>query len=111
MTIAGIVQGFNFLTNPYGVDMTLTSSGLYTGSSTTGLAPGTSTTGDQVLIWNSTSNSFDAYYYLTSTGWRKTTDASTDASATALATGTGFVIKRGASGAFTWSMPQHPASL
>lgn len=111
ITTAGIVAGYNFIANPYGVDMTLTSSGLYTGSTTTGLAPGTSSTADQVLVWNSTTNAFDAYYYLTSTGWRKTTDATTDASTTALATGTGFIIKRGSSGAFTWAMPQHPASL
>ena len=111
ITTAGIVAGYNFVANPYGVDMTLTSSGLYTGSSSTGLAPGTSTTGDQVLIWNTTTNAWDAYYYLTSTGWRKTTDAATDASTIALATGTGFIIKRGSSGAFTWSMPQHPTSL
>lgn len=111
ITTAGIVQGFNFLTNPYGVNMTLASSGLYTGSSATGLAPGTSSTGDQVLVWNGATNSFDTCYYLTGVGWRKTTDAATDASATVLATGTGFIIKRGTGGAFTWSMPQHPASL
>lgn len=91
--------------------MTLASSGLYTGSSTTGLATGTSSGADQVLIWNTATNAWDAYYYLTSTGWRKTTDASTDASTTALATGAGFCIKRGTSGAFTWAMPQHPTSL
>ena len=111
LTTASIAAGFNYLTNPYGVDMTLASSGLYTGSSTTGLAPGTSSTADQVLVWNAATNSFDTYYYLTGSGWRKTTDAATDASTTALATGTGFIIKRGASGAFTWSMPQHPTSL
>ena len=111
ITTVSIAQGYNFIANPYGVDMTLASSGLYTGSSTSGLAPGTSSTGDQVLIWNTTTNAFDAYYYLTSTGWRKTTDASTDASTTALATGAGFIIQRGSSGTFTWSMPQHPSSL
>ena len=111
ITTASIAAGYSVLANPYGVNMTLASSGLYTGSSTTGLAPGTSTTGDQVLIYNSTTNAWDAYYYLTSTGWRKTTDAATDASTTALATGAGFIIKRGTSGTFTWSMPQHPTSL
>lgn len=111
ITVAGIVQGLNFVTNPYGADMTLASSGLYTGSSTTGVSGGTSSTADQVLVWNTTSNSFDAYYYLTGTGWRKTTDASTDAAATVLATGTGFIISRGSATGFTWSMPQHPTSL
>ena len=65
---------------------------------TAGIAPGTSSTGDQVLVWNGTTNAFDAYYYLTGTGWRKTTDTATDAGTTALATGTGFIIKRGAGG-------------
>lgn len=110
ITSAAIAAGVNFIANPYGTDMTLASSGLYTGSSTTGVAAGSSSTADQVLVWNAATSSFDAYYYLTGSGWRKTTDAVTDASATALASGAGFIIKRG-TGTFTWAMPQHPASL
>lgn len=110
-TTAGIAAGFNFIANPYAVDMTLASCGIYTGNASTGLAGGSAATADLVLLWNGTG--FDTYFYQTSggTGWRKTTDLATDAGATALPAGTGFIVRRVNSGAFTWIMPPHPASL
>ena len=59
-----------------------------------GLQGGNALGADQVLIWNGTSNSFDAYYYMTGTGWRKTTDAATDAGTGTLAAGvSGFTAQ------------------
>ena len=107
-TTATIASGYTFVGNPFDIAMTLASSGIYAA----GLAGGTAASADQVLVWNGAT--FDAYFYQTSggtgTGWRKTTDLAADASATALAAGSGFVVKRSGA-AFTWAIPQHPSAL
>ena len=107
-TAATVATGFTYIGNPYDVPMTLASSGIYAA----GLAGGAAASADQVLVWNGTT--FDAYFYQTSggtgTGWRKTTDLATDASAIAIAANSGFVVKR-TGAAFTWAIPQHPSAL
>jgi uncharacterized protein (TIGR02597 family) len=112
-TSVPIAYGMNFVGNIYGAAMTLASSGLYTGSSSTGLAGGTATSADQVLLWNGTG--YDTYYYQTSglggTGWRKTGAASSDASATSIASGVGFIVRRLNTASFSWVVPQSPTSL
>ncbi|MBL9114131.1 MAG: TIGR02597 family protein [Verrucomicrobiaceae bacterium] len=113
LTTRTIVPGHNFVPNPSAIEMTLSSCGLYTGNNSTGIAGGSSTSADQVLIWNG--SGYDTYYYQTEgiggTGWRKTGDQSTNAAATVIAAGSGFIVRRLNPGSFTWVIPQHPASF
>lgn len=108
-----VAPGTNIISNVYAGNVTLGSSGLYTGNATTGLASGDFTSADQVLIWNGTS--YDSYYYQTSglggNGWRKGGDAVNDASSAAIPPGTAVIIKRGGAAGFNWVAPQHPASI
>ncbi len=112
-TSVTVSPGFNFIPNPYSVAMTLASCNIYTGNPATGLAGGNIATADQLLAWNGTS--YDTYYYQTSgiggTGWRKVGDMTTDASATPIPALSSIIVRRTAPGAFTWVMPQHPASF
>jgi uncharacterized protein (TIGR02597 family) len=108
-----IAPGTNVVSNVYAANLTLASSGLYTGSASTGLAGGASVSADQILLWNGVG--YDVYYYQTSglggTGWRKGGDASTDASSTPIPTGSSMIIKRLGATGFNWVAPQHPASI
>lgn len=112
-TSVPVFGGNNFLGNVYAAPMSLQSSGIYTGNPATGLAGGSSVTADQILLWNGTG--YDIYYFQTSglggTGWRRAGAPSTDASATALPVGSGFIVKRTNAGNFNWVIPQHPATL
>lgn len=109
-----VVTGYSLLGNVYAAGMTLSSSGLYTGNSTTGVAPGNgSTTGDQILIWNGSSSSYRKFFYgsggLVGTGWKESGVAG-DASGTAIAVGSALFVQR-AGAPFNWVAPQHPASF
>lgn len=109
--------GYNLLGNVYGTSMTLTSSNLYTGNSSTGVAGGNSSTADQILIWNPSTTGYDTYYYQTSgiggTGWRKSGSPTVDASGSVIPAGSALFINRQASSGlgFNWVAPQHPASF
>jgi uncharacterized protein (TIGR02597 family) len=116
-TQSPVTVGLNFIGNVYpSGSLTLGSSNLYTGSSTTGVAGGTSITADLVSIWNPTlaggSGGYEQYFYQTSgfggTGWRKIGGGvSTDQSGTTLAVGHAVLINRmPSSGPFTWVVPQ-----
>ena len=113
ITSVTINPGYNFVPNPNAANMTLLSCGLYTTDAATGVASGSATSADQVLLWNGTG--YNSYYYqsagLGGTGWRKSGDQTTDASATVIAPGTSFIVRRVNPGAFVWAIPQHPASL
>lgn len=108
-----VLPGNNLIGNVYGANMTLASSGLYTGSFSTGFAGGTVSTSDQVIVWNGIS--YDTYYYQTvgtgGVGWRRSGNTVTDASATILPIGASFFINRRISPGFNWRIPQHPANL
>jgi uncharacterized protein (TIGR02597 family) len=108
-----IVQGFNFVPNPYSQAMTLASCGIYTGNPATGVAGGTLTSADQVLLWNG--SSYETYFYQTSgiggTGWRKVGVQSTDASGASIAPGTSIIVRRTGADGFTWAIPQHPTAF
>jgi hypothetical protein len=110
-TVVTVNQGYNYIGNPFGADMTLTSSGLYTGDTATGVASGTdATTADQVQLWNG--STYTTYYYnSTAAGWRSSTDPTTNAGLTTIPFGTSFIIRRQGSSTFSWNMPQHPSSL
>lgn len=112
-TSVPIISGNNLIGNVYAANLTLASSGLYTGNSATGVAGGDFTEADQVLIWNGTS--YDSYYYQTvglgGTGWRKGGDAVADAGATAIPVGSSIILKRKAAAGFNWVIPQHPTTL
>jgi uncharacterized protein (TIGR02597 family) len=108
-----VVPGQNFLANPYAGPMTLGSSNLYTGDSTTGLAAGFASTADQVLIYTGTA--YDTYYYSAGgspgAGWRKVNGGAVDAIATPIPSGSCFIVRRISPGSFNWVSPQHPASF
>ncbi|MFZ4595515.1 MAG: TIGR02597 family protein [Verrucomicrobiaceae bacterium] len=111
--LANIVQGFNFVPNPYAKAMTLASCGLYTGDSTTGIAGGSLASADQVLLWSG--SSYVTFYYQTSglggVGWRKVGMQSTDASGTTVAAGSSIIVRRMGTDGFTWTIPQHPTAF
>lgn len=108
-----VVSGYNYTSNVNAAPMTLASSGLYTGVTSTGLAGGTSTGADQVLVWNGTG--YDTYYYQTSgfggIGWRRSGAPTVDASTTSIGVGVSVVLNRKNAAAFNWVVPQHPASI
>ena len=108
-----IQPGANILGNLYAAGMTLSDSGLYTGTSTTGVMTGSSTSADQILIWNG--SGYDTYYYssggLAGVGWRKAGGGNTDASATPISSGSAIVIQRNFATGFNWVVPQHPATF
>jgi uncharacterized protein (TIGR02597 family) len=108
-----VASGINIVSNVCAAPMTLSSSNLYTGNSSTGVAGGTSTSADQVLIWNGTA--YDTYYYQTSglggVGWRKGGAPAVDASSATIPVGASVVIRRQGASGFSWVVPQHPASI
>jgi uncharacterized protein (TIGR02597 family) len=111
-----ILPGNNLVGNVYAANLTLQSSGLYTGNPTTGLASGDeASTSDQVLLWNG--GGYTTYYFQTAplaaggSGWRNANDVFADASATVIPVGYSMFVKRSNGAAFNWVVPQHPASL
>jgi hypothetical protein len=108
-----ITQGLTIATNPYPVNMTLNSSGLWTNNVNTGVSGGSATTADQVSVWNG--NGYDTYYYQTSglggIGWRLNGQNSTPVGDTALLpSGAAILIQRKNATPFNWVLPQHPTS-
>lgn len=113
-TSVPIQSGNNVVGNVYGAGMTLADSGLYTGNSATGVASGTSTSADQVLIYNTTSSTYSAYYYDNGAGFFPAgwTSASGVASGTvAIPVGSSIIVQRKIASAFNWVIPQHPTSF
>ncbi len=116
-TSIAVNVGINIVANVFASGQTLASSLLYTGSSTTGLASGSSSTADQVLLWNSSTSSYDTFYYssggLVGTGWRRvgSVPANQDQSGVALPVAASLIVNRKNATAFNWVAPQHPASL
>ena len=116
-TSIAVSAGINIVSNVYASGQTLASSGLYTGSATTGLAPGTAGAADQLLIWNQATSGYDTFYYssggLVGAGWRKvgSSPANADQSAVALPVASSLIINRKNVTAFNWVAPQHPATL
>lgn len=127
-TITTVFTGANFIGNVYpGGVMTLGntdlgqnpprySSGLYTGSNTTGVKAGSSTTADLILVYNPTlgggAGGYDTYFYssggIPGVGWRQTGQGSANKADVALETGRAIFVKRqtDAGGAFNWVAPQ-----
>ncbi|HPA20873.1 MAG TPA: TIGR02597 family protein [Verrucomicrobiae bacterium] len=109
-TVIPVDSQFNFVANPYPVEMTLASSQLYTGNPTNGVNGGTVITADQVMVWNG--SSFLTYYYQTSglggVGWRKAGAPSVNASTNQILGGICFIVKRQISLPFFWTAPTHP---
>ena len=106
--------GLNILGNVYpGGTFTLGTSGLYTGSATTGLVGGTTTSADTVLIYDPSSKAYSTYYYKTSTppgsgtGWRSILSSATPVDTTPIPVGASILVQRQASaGVFEWVAPQ-----
>jgi uncharacterized protein (TIGR02597 family) len=114
VTSIPVLTGVNYVGNVYAASMTLGSSNLYTGSSTTGLVGGAQGEADEVLIYNEATKNYLTYYYkvggLGGNGWRKANDGS-DATNAPIPVGSSIVIRRKAATGFNWVAPQHPASI
>jgi uncharacterized protein (TIGR02597 family) len=110
-----VFNGLNFVGNVYAANMTLGSSGLYTGSGATGVTPGTSSTADTVQTYNSATSTYETYFYssggLPGVGWRKVGGAGADQSNVPLPVGTSVIVNRKAVAGFNWIAPQHPTTL
>lgn len=103
---------YNYVANVYPVDLTLGSSGLFTGSPLTGVSSNVSSQADQVLVWNPRKGGFDTYYYssggLAGRGWRSTTGGSANASTNTIPGGVFFLVNRKYPQPFMWAQPTHP---
>jgi uncharacterized protein (TIGR02597 family) len=111
-TSVPVLTGTNVIGNVYAANMTLATSGLYTGDAATGLKGGGGSSADRVLVWNGTG--YDVFFYQTaevgSPGWRSGGDRVNDAGNTPIPLGSSFIIKRDGT-PFDWKAPQHPTSL
>ena len=109
-TVVPVETNWNFVANPYPVEMTLTSSQLYVADPTNGVSGGSATTADQVMLWHG--SGFNTFYYQTSglggTGWRKAGAPFVDASTNTIPGGACFIVKRLFAAPFNWSAPKHP---
>lgn len=110
-TIVPIGSQSNLVANMYPAgQLTLGGAGLRQGDDLSGVAGGaTVSMADEVRIL--TGAAFKTYFYKTGgfggTGWRATSDALTDASATAIPVGAAiFVIRKNDRPAFSWAVPQ-----
>lgn len=103
---------YNYVANVYPVDLTLGSSGLFTGNPLTGVASNVSSQADQVLVWNPGKGGFNTYFYssggLAGKGWRSTTGGGTDASTNTIPGGVFFLVNRKYPQPFMWGLPTHP---
>ncbi len=113
-TIIPVETGNSFKGDVYPANLTLGTSGLYTGDPNTGLAgSGSAATADNILI-PKVAGGFDTYYFKntitppgTGTGWRISTNASWDVSSTPIPLGTAIVIQRKSGRpAFDWFVQQ-----
>lgn len=110
-TVVPIGTNSNLCANMYPTgSMTLGNSGLYTSSPTNGLAGSSKlSSADEVQIWNG--SAFRRFYYKNSgsggIGWRESTSAKADASATAIPPGSSvYIIRKKGRAPFNWKMKQ-----
>jgi uncharacterized protein (TIGR02597 family) len=113
-TSSAVTPGANYLGNVYAADMTLASSGLYTGDPATGVRGGSQGEADEVLIYNPATRGFNSYYYriggIGGSSWRNSADTSL-ASDVRIPVGSAIVLRRRGAAGFNWIAPQHPAAL
>jgi hypothetical protein len=109
-----VFPNLNYLGNVYAADMTLGSSGLYTGDPGSGVVGGAQGEADDVLIYDPATKSYKTYYYriggIGGSGWRSADDGSLAASVP-IPVGTSIVVRRRAATGFNWVAPQHPSTL
>jgi uncharacterized protein (TIGR02597 family) len=117
-----VVNGYNFIGNPFPAPLTLGTCGLYTGSTATGIAggvltpSGSNTLADQVLIWDNTQNppAYNTFYYKikngVTTGWTEVTTGTPVAVPANYQIGVGacIIVQTNGSG-FNWIV-QQPAA-
>jgi hypothetical protein len=113
-TLFPVVNGLNVLGTVSAQGLTLATSGLFTGSSTTGVTAGaTPATADEVIIYSGTTQT--PYFYFTgdqqgdAPGWYDSAFTTT-AGSIPIAPGTAFVLKRKGGGSFNWALPS-PSSF
>ena len=104
-----VSQGYNLLNPASPVDIRLSASGLFTGSTSTGMKPGTPSTADMLQIW--TGSGFNVYYMrqtaLGLVGWRLAGDTVTDQANAVIPAGASVILKRQADvPSFVWNRPQ-----
>ena len=107
-SIIPITPGLNLVSNLYALgNLTLGNSNLVP----SGFTGGTATSSDAVQIYNSGTGLYTTYYFKTGglggTGWRTTSDPSTDQSGIAISPGTSIFIQRNQNRpSFNWTLPQ-----
>ena len=112
-TIFPVVNGLNVLGTVSASGLTLATSGLYSGSATTGVkASSDPTTADEVTIY--TAGGPVKYFYYTgdasnAAGWR-TSGAFALSDSVALSPGVAFILNRKGGPSFNWSLPS-PSSF
>lgn len=113
-TSSPVVPGLNYLGNVYAADMTLASSGLWTGDSATGVQAGAQGEADEILIYNPATRGYRTYYYrlggIGGSGWRSANDGTASADVR-IPAGSSVVVRRRSGAGFNWIAPQHPAGL
>jgi len=110
-TVVPVDRNINLVANIYPAGpLTVANSGLYVGNDSLGLAGGeTISIADEVRIFDG--SIFQSLFYKTGgfggTGWRRSTDAVTDASQMAIPPGSSiYVIRKNGRAAFAWQIPQ-----
>lgn len=104
----------NIISNVCAADMTLASSGLYTGNSATGVkASATPIGADKVRFWNGAA--WQSYYYQLAgsgggEGWRQEGSPGIDVGSKVIPIGSSINMRRGSTG-FYWVIPQHPTNF
>jgi uncharacterized protein (TIGR02597 family) len=109
--IVSLVSGSTFFAITEPVSRTLTQLGMVTGDSATGLVGGTtSSSADELSRWSG--SSWEHLYYSTGgaggTGWRSTTDLSTDRGSQSFQPGEVIIIERKTSGEALFVRPAVP---
>ena len=103
-----IGTGLSLVSNVYPAgNLTLGNSNLIS----SGFTGGTATSSDEVQIYNSGTGLYTTYYFksggLGGTGWRTTSDPSTDQSGVAIPSGESIFVQRNQNRpAFNWTLPQ-----
>lgn len=107
-TLLAVINGLNVLGTSSAQGLTLSNSGLYTGSDTTGVkGSDDASTADEITIYGATSTNNYFYYtgdISTPAGWYHSTSGDPSGSVS-IAAGTAFVLRRKGGTSFNWALP------
>jgi uncharacterized protein (TIGR02597 family) len=107
-----VTNGLTFAGNVYPAGLPLGTSGLYTGSPTTGLNGGANAgVADNVQVWTPSVQGYTVYYFKTTglggTGWRSNASTSINTATNTIPLGAmGLIVRRAGNPTFNWVIPQ-----